>query len=105
METKWTKGPWMVGSYKGVLNGDIHEALSIWPPDAVQGKSGRHVCLIGPLAVMDDLDIANAQLIAAAPELYEALELAWPALRRCGYSDDSREIKAIEAAMTKARGE
>jgi hypothetical protein len=51
---------------------------------------------------------ANARLIAAAPDLYEALELALTALRGAaditGLSQPAYEI-AAERALAKARGD
>ena len=50
---------------------------------------------------------ANARLVAAAPELLEALELSVPYLCHCG-SPDCRVCSAIVralAAITKAKGD
>lgn len=56
---------------------------------------------------------ANANLIAAAPELYEALELVLDALGaltkpkelREGYGLSNNQVDSIYAALKKARGE
>src|SRR5690348_5496471 len=47
---------------------------------------------------------ANARLIAAAPDLYEALELARKSLRFAA-PGQNRALAKIEAALAKARGE
>ena len=96
MTTKWTPGPWRVDSR--------HVGLMI--------ESDPH----GPRALasistpIDDIDRANAALIAAAPELYEALEaltkdeeliLAAHGIEPSG----NRLVKQARAALAKARGE
>lgn len=66
-----------------------------------------------PLCPILEALIMKAQNVVEVCQLFdqhetecdEALLLAWPALRRCGYRDDSREIVAIEKALAKARGE
>ena len=55
METKFTKGPWTPSTYEGG-----------W--DCVRDSNGNEICRL----VENNPD--NALVLAAAPELYEALE-------------------------------
>jgi hypothetical protein len=73
MEPKFTRGPWWVDDapvallIRTELDGDV------------DGDTGRHVVVGGQIvAQIEDCerDEANARLIAAAPELYEAAEEA-----------------------------
>lgn len=87
MSTKHTPGPWIV-----------------------QEKYPFHVMTSDGFAVADtDLSYssldeqsqaANARMIAAAPELLEALRSA-----RCCVKDDSAVAKMIDAAIAKATGD
>lgn len=87
--------------------GDIH-AVRI---DAPTHGAFASVFVRMRLEVDDSPELrANARLIAAAPEMYEALELAFDGLET--YAPDymhgmSKEtyIKKIRAALSKARGE
>jgi len=84
---KWTPGPWEAdGEFVDGADGSaIYTALG-YDPDNV------------PLH--DEIQKANASLIAAAPDLYEALEGAVEAMEAAGMScHDER------AAIAKARGE
>jgi hypothetical protein len=96
-QPKWTKGPWPIkptGDFKRIVIGD----------GLVDGPGGYEVAEV----YSDDCDrdeaMANAHLIAAAPDLYAALE----AIR------DNEVVRAIcpsplwgkmADAMIKARGE
>lgn len=57
MNTKWTPGPWKV-----------------LRPDQVRGPYGEWICSCKGGRHREQKDAANAQLIAAAPEMAEALE-------------------------------
>lgn len=63
--------------------------------DSIQGVTGADVGR--------GVAIANAQLIAAAPELYEALDLCRDWLESTGA--DGSPIHTVHAALAKARGE
>jgi hypothetical protein len=64
-DTGFTPGPWFVS----------HEDSD--PPRPFVCTAGDVVCLMDPNHPADDpYDAANANLIASAPELYEALEWA-----------------------------
>ena len=115
MTKKFTKGPW------GVSDGRTKETK--YPPHKGQGwvmemleiatfkkDSDKLVCVaridhrVNRLSI-DEEDIANANLIAAAPDMYEALE------KVCHDCDDTgtivEECKSchIYKALCKARGE
>lgn len=87
MERKWTPGPWIA------VTEDIHDN-ALWT--VVAGDDGSR-----DVATMSHFgDIENAHLIAAAPDLYEALE--WCA---CWINmNHPAHAKAMEA-LAKARGE
>ena len=88
METKFTKGPWVVSANKAFFD--------IGPEDK-NGHNGlgEHVCI----GVMFK-DEANAHLIAVAPEMYEMLE----SLRENYGANDPTGIE-IDKLLAKARGE
>lgn len=103
-ETKWADGPWR-------LEGS-------WKPDAVSlggwlsmGPSGPPLFELNPITGTPAEISANAQLIAAAPELYEALERLvshWEARAEndpdtFGLNEDG--LPQARLAMRKARGE
>jgi hypothetical protein len=86
-EPKWTPGPWVWWPKTGIL--------------ATESRDGRWI-VSGELSSANAE--ANARLIAAAPELYEALKgiIGW-----CP-TDNQRSIAAFDkalAALAKARGE
>lgn len=93
---KFTPGPWEVGY--GLLDGGY---LGIW-------KSGSEtvVARISPTDRETDEDKANAHLIAAAPDMYAALEEARDicCADNCG-SYHTRTYKEWTALLSKARGE
>lgn len=78
-ETKWTPGPWRV---KGAAGGTA----------TVHAREGTPAICSTP---------GNARLIAAAPELYDALALVRASLGWQYLSVDSRAV--IDAALLKAR--
>ena len=69
---KHTPGPWKTGFYE--LQEAEYDALSVWPGTVKDGEKGQPICLVSPENKITDVDEANANLIAAAPELLEALE-------------------------------
>lgn len=84
-ETKFTHGPWMLSGQQKISNGKRLIAIT-------QGR----------LEVNNGLDenMANANLIAAAPDLYNALETLTTYCEIKGIPTD-----AAYAALAKARGE
>ena len=106
-ETKWTPGPWRYSFEDGDDWGTVRAGQ-------------RWICQASnPAVKWEDLPTyreantdphqANAQLIAAAPDLYEALEMAAEALDKFSVGDDDlvteAPILAARAALKKARGE
>lgn len=114
MTAEHTPGPWSITSDDG---GDLY----ITAPDVTDLESPWNIAIaVGACGYRDDprtgCTAANARLIAAAPEMYEALK----PLAECEIietdagladSDSARyfitmgEIRAARAALRKARGE
>ncbi len=100
-EPKWTKGPWVWRP--AYLNAGQDEADTL--AGTVGDTEGDGMCVA---AIHHDAGlpaVANANLIAAAPELYEALE----ELVRVQMDGDWEYWRGArdraEAALAKARGE
>lgn len=98
-ETKWTPGPWHVG---GVQRCTVYDVRAQRVANSFEGV----------LAVLrsDEECKANARLIAAAPELAEALEKLIEAAESsddCQYGTLSTSfvLKIATCALAKARGE
>ena len=96
IETKWLKGPWDFDTELGQVVTPEETILDI-----------DYCCTIDS----DDQREATGHLIAAAPELYEALvearryvlgayECAFP-----NESENQRILESVDAALAKARGE
>ena len=92
---KFTPGPWewykADGEYRTLINDCLHMIIrSVRPEDMWFCPENRD---------------ANAALIAAAPELYAALEnlVAWASLEETPRLADL--LEAARAALAKARGE
>jgi hypothetical protein len=93
MNAKHTPGPWIADGYN------------------VRVRNGRYIAYTGPSHTPPseypkqcaEEDKANARLIAAAPELLEALENL---METCEYGDhNADEYNAAVAAIAKAKGE
>jgi hypothetical protein len=97
---QFTPGPW-VGTIHG--NSEMGDTFHLGPEgDEYAGVA--FTILEGALVQADDAENeANARLIAAAPELYEALELADATLRGANM-DRSVVERKVAAALAKARG-
>ena len=111
----WTPGPWKwvihdysMASIEGP-NGEYDHVLSVSPCKGCQARTKEW--LWGRCLTPSE---ANAHLIAAAPDLYAALEKARETLCRAllvannsrGWSPESHvRVQAIDAALRKARGE
>ena len=93
-ETKWTPGAWHVERYKEPYTSSLDTYIVVSSAGLIVAKCGT-----GDFEMPD-----NANLIAAAPELYEALKLA-----DAEFSGANIDILALErkihAALAKARGE
>ena len=98
-ETKFTKGPW-----KATYDSQLQAAIEIY------NTEDRVMVAVlpdrGTIEAMSEIE-ANANLMTAAPDMYEALECACD--KYCiGYSGDSLvkcENCVILMALRKARGE
>ncbi len=86
-ETKWTPGPWIQ---------EDRDILSVALIDAENPKRGREVIAAAHIE-------ANAHLIAAAPELYEALAEMVAGWEGFDVNDDA--ANRVRALLAKARGE
>lgn len=95
-EVKHTPGPWIWG--------DEHRGLYGCGPNNEVLNYARYE---GMWVGFGEVGTANARLIAAAPEMLEALELVlemgWTTPRKPGVPDLLRDV--IEAAISKAKGE
>ncbi len=100
-ERKWTKGPWVVGT--DTFDNDGYSESVIAQKD-------------GPLAVafaievdVKNVDVRkhNARLIAAAPDLYEALSELLPFAQQAyvGGPDADALLAKARAALQRAEGE
>lgn len=96
MADKHTPGPWSLGSTGWYVQHDeAYEQTS----QGVVGSNGTPICEVVSIEY-DDTEIdANARLIAAAPELLEALKDARFALYGSGPGNPK-----IDAAIAKAEG-
>ena len=116
-EPKWTPGPWKADIRVGcvaVYPADRHhECLAGASEWAIHYKNGHEITDENGRFVrweVPDEIVANAHLIAAAPDLYEACEAALEHLlylRRMvrGPRVSDKTIELLEAALRKARGE
>jgi hypothetical protein len=85
--SKFTPGPWQA------QKGSVKIGFRYLYPQTVYGESHAE------RFQREDEDVANARLIAAAPEMLEALELALEAARGKPYA-----YNKIKAAIAKAKG-
>lgn len=95
-EPKWTPGPWFIDTAPRMASLSVRAAgrpiASIWCREGGGFRVTKESQFEGE---------ANARLIAAAPELYEALE----AFRPFFEGDDHPKCKQMRAALAKASGE
>jgi len=94
-EPKFTPGPWRVERREFDFCGNCDISVS------------TDELLIADIYNDDVPGMANAALIAAAPEMYEVLERAYTALWDDGYMyNKSQKLRAdISTVLAKARGE
>lgn len=102
MRALHTPGPWVA------CDDDSMDGCDFIPIETEQptGPLCRIICEVRPEDTDDgltDVDSANARLIAAAPELLEALGLVWDAY---GFdpSIDSGIWQTVQSAIAKATG-
>lgn len=95
-ETKYTPGPWF----------EHREGFSaVYVEARIGGGMIQEVAVCGPTEAGQEQQAANANMIAAAPELLEALELLVDNPYRDGTESDERLRRIGRAAIAKAKGE
>jgi hypothetical protein len=111
--SEFTSGPWVVVGLEDLAERGIDD-LMIVAAQVGPDESGRlgelYIVNVGgreptPIAVTDrtDINVANAKLIAAAPDLYEACRSVIGAFRRDSADDVERtEHEVLRAALEKA---
>ena len=94
MNAKHTQGSWQV----------LHDA-SVVGPDEVQEDGSIHVQSIARMALCQEL-MANARLIAAAPELLDAANAALDAMTDERADDEYKKmaVSLLRSAIAKATG-
>lgn len=105
MSVKHTEGPWYFDGHGAIWRrtpSDLYEnggEVAGDRPIATVHIGWHHDGAIGyPVE-------ANARLMAAAPELLEALERAVTSMQDSGYPNSHVAVRAARAAIAKARGE
>lgn len=95
--SKHTPGPWFINNYNAQIDADAF--------------GNKPVCqLLWPTAIRSENEtLANARLIAAAPELLEVLKecrkMYGGFAGSAHYPDEARLIDKIDAVIKKAEGE
>jgi hypothetical protein len=92
MTDKWTAGEWKVG----IGEIDNQNYLVVTNHKHKVGELSEMVCVISTEKEINDQDIANARLIAAAPDMIEALISA--------YKGDIDEPSQLKSVIEKATG-
>jgi hypothetical protein len=101
-EAKFTPGPWYA-----VNRGTKHEPMMSVMAARIAGQKPRHeVALCATGDSPQEMEDANAHLIAAAPDLYKALKACIKALNNDTTVWDNywSAVKAGDAALAKAEG-
>lgn len=105
---KFTPGSWKIGFFKeqGIIT-----ALGVFEDNAMDGERVNAICLVSKKEDAQSIDVHNAGLIAAAPEMYEMLSEIfkwiyehdewWMNIPGKGGFDSDR----IEKLLAKARGQ
>lgn len=92
-QDQYTPGPWV-----------LFRANKCTEQETVRNKKGVFIARVESSTEDDLVGNANAQLIAAAPDLLEALELADALLSGANMNKNVVE-KKVKSALKKARGE
>lgn len=109
--SKYTPGPWIIAemeAHRATRIGDLFLGIGSNTPRS-DGSDG--ICRVSALALLDDEDKANANLIATAPELLQQLEIAERTivemLETLGRDAKLKHnvLPEIRAAIAKAKGE
>jgi len=103
-DTKWTPGPWV---YEPTDYPGLEDTVAGQMGRVMQADHGDYtICQLCDFS--EDEILANAHLIAAAPEIYEALQdtrETIQALINEGYNGYVSQRDRIDRALAKARGE
>lgn len=94
-EKRFTPGPWRLGRVGSVVSDSPVEGMG--GSDAIEYYGGHCVC--------ESVVEPNAHLIAAAPDLYDALRSLLLSLNDVLSPDFSRALENSHAVLAKARGE
>lgn len=109
-ETKHTPGPWQLVHLEG---SDDHQAVADYQARCTAKGSGPFFIVLcekpdGPADVAHTgngpTSYANGLLIAAAPELLEALRFVLAHAFEAKWAGDERALDLVEAAIAKAEG-
>lgn len=100
-EKRWTPGPWFA-----VNNGTADEPMMMVKAARIAGRPPKHeVAIVATGDSPQEMETANAHLIAAAPALFEALEAARDTIDDCASLPVERAVLAqIDAALSLAKG-
>lgn len=106
----WTRGPWHVG-YGNGISGDV-ASWSVFLDEKqcseIPIRSGNKAVTIVYYKRDEDENTANAFLMAAAPDLYEALEKLVAYTEACEgllNATPAGQVKEAHMVLAKARGE
>ena len=101
-DAKFTPGPWRAESWNDVDSSCRPNSCGDY--FVVSGE--YDMCYMAHHVVSGiDHTKQDANLIAAAPDLYEALVVAATSMAVSGYAEDHPAIKTALTALSKARGE
>jgi len=104
--TKHTEGPWLIRESRGDSRGNATDSCRQWVIDT---DFKPFVALLEEWKTAGNPDAweegrANARLIAAAPELYEALAACHDLLLMNPRYENGRAMRMAAAALDKAEG-
>jgi hypothetical protein len=111
-DAKHTKGPWETST--GIIPSLDKRAIAVCRADMKEGEKGTAVCVVAWESDANEKDLANARLIAAAPDMLAALELydrlmteVWgsPNVLSDDHGDALQVWPAVRASILKAKGE
>lgn len=107
-ETKWTPGPWRIstGNMANVIEGPTgKENISEWDDGYAPVATAQPCCASYQHADREANLQANLHLVAAAPDLYAALDQLLDDMGADGLSVCQAAKDQAIAALRKARGE
>jgi hypothetical protein len=108
-----TRGPWRLHEFQNGATLDVVSdgvewqawTFAVGAGNAVVAEVGAWTINSGyPRPTTRDEAEANARLIAAAPELLEALQQAVTSMQDSGYQNSHIAVRAARAAIAKATG-